>query len=93
MEEKNLEQKLVKEVKHIGGLALKFVSPGTNGVPDRILLIAKGKVAFVEVKAKGQRPRPIQLRMIHKIRMLGFKVYVLDDESQIGGILNEIQST
>lgn len=92
MDEKNIEKKLVNSVKAIGGLALKFVSPGTNGVPDRIILIACGKIAFVEVKSKGEKPRAVQLRMIKKIRDLGFKVYVLDDEKDIGGILDEIQS-
>lgn len=92
MREKAIEEKLVKEVKARGGLALKFVSPGTNGVPDRIILIAYGKVAFVEVKSKGEKPRAVQVRMIKKIRDLGFKVYVLDDEKDIGGIIDEIQS-
>ena len=64
-EEKKLEQKLVKAVRDIGGLALKFVSPGCDGVPDRLILIAYGKVAFVEVKAKGKKPRPIQIRRIN----------------------------
>lgn len=92
MREKAIEEKLVKEVKARGGLALKFVSPGTNGVPDRIILIAYGKVAFVEVKSKGEKPRAVQVRMIKKIRDLGFNVYVLDDEKDIGGIIDEIQS-
>lgn len=93
MNEKDLEQKLVKMVKQVGGMALKFVSPGNSGVPDRLVLIAIGKIAFVEVKAPGEKPRPLQIRMIHRIRKLGFKVYVLDDEKKIGEIINEIQTT
>lgn len=50
-------------------------------------------MAFVEVKAPGEKPRPLQLSRHRLLRRLGFKVYVLDDESQIGGIINEIQST
>lgn len=88
--EKSIEQKLVKAVKSTGGLCLKFVSPGTSGVPDRIILIALGKIAFVEVKAPGEKPRPLQVARIRQIRNLGFKVYVLDDEKQIGGIIDEI---
>lgn len=91
--ESNLEKKLVKAVKAVGGLALKFISPGYAGVPDRIILIACGKVAFVEVKAPGEKPRPLQVSRIKKIRSLGFKVYVLDNEEQIGGIIDEIQTT
>lgn len=91
--EQDIEKKLVKMVNEVGGMALKFVSPGNSGVPDRLVLIAIGKIAFVEVKAPGEKPRPLQLRMINKIRKLGFKVYVLDDVTMIGVIINEIQST
>ena len=90
--EKVIEMKLCKAVKAVGGLCLKFVSPGYAGVPDRLILIAFGKVAFVEVKAPGEKPRPLQIARINKIRSLGFKVYVLDDEKKIGGIIDEISS-
>ena len=90
-EEKKLEQKLVKAVRDIGGLALKFVSPGCDGVPDRLILIAYGKVAFVEVKAKGKKPRPIQIRRINQIKNLGFLVFILDDEKDITSIIQQVK--
>ena len=90
-EEKKLEQKLVKAVRNIGGLALKFVSPGCDGVPDRLILIAYGKVAFVEVKAKGKKPRPIQIRRINQIKNLGFLVFILDDEKDIPSIIKQVK--
>jgi len=90
-EEQKIERKLVKAVKDIGGMALKFVSPGCNGVPDRLILIAFGKIAFVEVKAPGKKPRPIQVIRINQIRKLGFKVFVLDDPKQIPTIIEEIK--
>lgn len=92
-QEKELEKKLIKAVKKVGGLPLKFVSPGYDGVPDRLILIAFGKVGFVEVKAPGEEPRKLQLKRHQKLRSLGFKVYVLDDEKQIGGIIDDICST
>lgn len=90
-EEKKIEQKLVKAVRNIGGLALKFVSPGCDGVPDRLILIAYGKVAFVEVKAKGKKPRPIQIRRINQIKNLGFLVFILDDEKDIPSIIKQVK--
>ena len=90
-EEKKLEQKLVKAVRDIGGLALKFVSPGCDGVPARLILIAYGKVAFVEVKAKGKKPRPIQIRRINQIKNLGFLVFILDDEKDIPSIIKQVK--
>jgi len=90
MREKDTEQKLVKAVKAVGGLALKFISPGYDGVPDRLLLLPGGRIAFAEVKAHGMKPRPLQIRRHGMLRRLGFKVYVIDDEGQIGGMLDEI---
>jgi len=93
MTERQIEKRLVDSVKQVGGMALKFVSPGNSGVPDRLVLIAIGKIAFVEVKAPGEKPRPLQIRMINKIRKLGFKVYVLDGITKIGEIIDEIRTT
>lgn len=92
MLEKTLEHKFVTEVKRVGGLALKFVSPGFDGAPDRLVLLPGGRLGFVEVKAPGKRPRPLQLARHRLLRRLGFKVYVLDDERQIGGIIRDIRS-
>ena len=93
MREKTIEQKLVKKAKDRGGLALKFVSPGYDGMPDRIVILPDGHVGFVEVKAPGKEPRPLQIARHSLLMRLGFKVYVLDDISQIGGILDEIQTS
>ncbi len=93
MREKAIEQKFVAAVKAVGGLALKFTSPGFDGVPDRMALLPGGKMAFVEVKAPGEKPRPLQLARHRLLRRLGFKVYVLDDESQIGGMIDEIKNS
>lgn len=92
MREKQIEQKLVRAVKNMGGIAPKFVSPGFDGMPDRIVLLPGGHIGFVEVKAPGEKPRPLQLSRHGLLRRLGFKVYVLDDEQQIGGIINAIKS-
>lgn len=93
MREKEIEKKLTLEAKKRGGLAVKFVSPGFDGMPDRIVLMPEGKIAFVEVKASGKHPRPLQMSRHKLLRALGFLVFVLDDESQIGGILDAVQST
>ena len=92
MREKTIEQKLIKAVKSAGGIAPKMVSPGFDGMPDRIALLPEGKIGFVEVKAPGKKPRPLQAARHRLLRRLGFKVYVLDDPEQIGGILDEIRT-
>lgn len=93
MRENTIERKLVVETKKRGGLALKFVSPGIDGVPDRIVLLHGGCMAFVELKAPGKTLRPLQQRRKEQLESLGFHVYVVDGTEQIGGILDEIQST
>ena len=92
MNEKFMERKLVEAVKNMGGIAPKLVSPGFDGMPDRIVLLPHGLMAFVEVKAPGKKPRPLQVSRHGLLRRLGFKVYVLDDMNRIGGILDDIQS-
>ena len=91
--EKTIERKLVQAVKMMGGMAPKFVSPGLDGVPDRIILLPSCKAAFVELKADGKELRPLQKRRKKQFEALGFKVYRVNSEEQIGGVLHEIQSS
>ena len=91
--ERTIEAKLVKAVKLMGGLAPKFVSPGMDGVPDRLVLLSGGKIAFVELKTDGKHLRPLQVRRKRQLETLGFSVYCIDRQEQIGGILDEIQSS
>ena len=93
MREKATEQKLILMIKAAGGIAPKFISPGYDGMPDRIVLLPEGRIAFVEVKVPGKKPRPLQQARHDMLRRLGFKVFVLDDTSQIGDILDEIRTT
>ena len=76
MREKVIEKKLAEEVKRRGGLCEKWNS-GTSGWPDRIVLLPDGKFGFVEVKAPGEEPRPLQLEIPYRI----------------GEILDDIQTT
>ena len=93
MREKQVEQKLVRAVKARGGICPKFVSPGFNGMPDRIVLLPGRHFGFVEVQAPGEVPRHLQVSRHRLMEKLGFRVYVLDDPEKIGGILDEIQAT
>ena len=95
MREKMIESRLVKKVQSRGGLCWKFTSPGTDGVPDRIVLMPGGKIAFVEVKAPGKKARPLQesrlqIRRKQQLERVGFSVYCLDSLEQIRPILDEV---
>lgn len=90
MREKQIERKLVETVKAAGGICPKLVSPGTDGMPDRMVLLPKGRIGFVEVKAPGEKPRPLQTHRHRQLRALGFPVFVLDDPERIPWILEEV---
>lgn len=91
--EKAIELKLVKAVKERGGICPKLSSPGFDGMPDRMVFLPQGKFGLVEVKAPGEKPRPLQVARHRILRELGFLVFVIDGTEQIGGVLDEIQGT
>ena len=93
MRERAIEEKLVQAVRTEGGLAPKFTSPGFDGVPDRLVLLPGGKIAFIELKVPGKTLRPLQVRRKRQLETLGFSVYCIDGVEQSGGILSEIQSS
>ena len=92
MREIIVERKLITAVKKRGGICPKWVCPGCDGMPDRMVLLPNGKIGFVEVKAPGEKPRALQLARHRMLRKLGFLVFVLDAPQQIGGILDAVQS-
>ena len=93
MRENVIERQLAMAVKKMGGMEVKFVSPGLDGVPDRIVLLPNKKMAFVELKAPGKKLRPLQEKRRRQLEALGFPVYVIDGAEQIGGVLDEICAT
>ena len=92
MLESTVERHLREEAKKRKGMALKFVSPGMNGVPDRIVLMPDGKMAFVELKAPGKKMRPLQEKRKRTLEELGFLVFCVDSKEMIGGVLHEIRT-
>lgn len=90
MREKEIEHHLVMETRKRGGMALKFVSPSYSGMPDRLVLLPDGMMAFVEVKAPGRKPRPLQNSRHAMLHRMGFRVYVLDAVKNITAMLDEI---
>ena len=76
--EKVVERKLVELVKINGGMCIKLLCDQLIGLPDRMVLMPHSKIAFVELKTTGRKPRRIQVFMHNKLRALGFRVEVID---------------
>ena len=93
MREKVIEKALTSAVKKAGGICPKLVSPGFDGMPDRLILLPDGHMAFAELKAPGKKPRPLQEARHRLLRRLGYKVYVIDNIDQIGGVLDEVSAS
>ena len=91
MLEKKIEQKLVRKVKSLSGLCLKWSCPGTNGVPDRIVLMPTGKIWFVETKSDKGVCSPIQ-KYTHKLLgKLGFTVFLVHSEDSLNDFLRHAE--
>lgn len=93
MLEKEVEKYLCRQVKNeLSGWALKFVSPGQNGVPDRIVLIPQGKIYFIETKAPNKKMRKLQCYICDKIRALGFAVLRIDTVEKADDFVREVKN-
>ena len=77
MRESYIEAHLVREIKKHGGLCYKFVSPGSPGVPDRVVVLPGGRIIFVELKADGGRMANIQKWQRAELERRGADVRVL----------------
>lgn len=92
MKEQHIERVLKARIESLSGICWKLVCPGVAGVPDRICLRG-GSVVFVEVKAPGEKPRPIQSRRIQQLRDQGFHVIVLDDIDGIEEVADALRAS
>lgn len=88
--EKWLEAKLKTDVNKIGGRALKFVSPGNDGVPDRLVLMPNAKVYFAELKSTGQRLGPLQRYWKRELEKMGFLHFVMNDLAGLNNFLDKL---
>lgn len=89
-EENRIEKHLIRCVKERGGLCFKLISPGSSGVPDRIVLLPKSVPMFIELKAPGQKPRPLQEAVMKMIQSIGCQCRVtwLDSIAAVNALMD-----
>ncbi|HEC2192608.1 TPA: VRR-NUC domain-containing protein [Staphylococcus delphini] len=90
MRESNIEKYLVREVKKQNGLCLKWVAPGTRGVPDRIVIMPKGKTYYVEMKQPKGRTDPLQKYMHKQLEDRGHQVFILWNKKQVDAFIKKV---
>ena len=87
MRESNIEKQFCQGVKRRGGMALKWVSPGFRGVPDRIV-VCKGEVLFVEFKAPGKSLSKLQKIAHAKLAAQGVRPLVISSIEEVIDFFN-----
>ncbi len=92
MLEREIEKKLVDGVRKLGGRAYKFVSPGNDGVPDRIVVLPGRSPKFIELKTETGRLSSLQNVQIKRLKDLGQDVRVLYGLEDVKRFLEEMQN-
>lgn len=85
--EKATEAYLVRRVKDLGGVCLKYSNPGVVGYPDRVAVLPGGVTVWVEVKSKGKRPNKVQQLRHEQLRRLSHTVAVVESKSEVDLVL------
>jgi hypothetical protein len=90
--EKAIEAYLVSEVRRRGGLCLKYSNPAEAGYPDRLVILPREgcigpAVCFIELKRKGEKPRPLQVSRMNALRALGANAFVCDCKADVDAFM------
>ena len=76
----------MQRVREAGGRALKLY-PAVAGIPDRLVLLPGGWLAFVEVKSTTGRLKPAQRRWRDVLQELGFRWYLVRDATGVEAVI------
>ena len=93
MRERDIERRFRDLIRKAGGIALKLVCPGFDGMPDRIVLMPGGRICFAEIKRPGAVPGPLQEARHRMLRGLGFQVFVIDSFELAKEVADAIQTS
>ena len=85
--EATVEAHLERQMRCIGGRAFKF-PPAVKGAPDRICVFPHGRIIFVELKRRGERPSPAQVLWHSRLREMGHVVHVLDSKDLVDAFIS-----
>ena len=87
--ENKVERYLDSRIRNAGGITRKWVSPGMDGVPDRIVIL-RGTVIFVEVKTVNGALSPAQVREHQRLTDHGAIVETIYGESGVDRLIEKL---
>lgn len=88
--ERDIEEWMRKKIEQLGGVFMKWVSPGNDGVPDRIAILPGGAVYFIELKRDGEAPTELQKWQIRRLKKLGCYATVVTGMKEAGQFIKEV---
>lgn len=88
--ERDIEKWLREKIQQLGGVAMKFTSPGNDGVPDRIAILPGGQVWFIELKKDGEVPKKIQEWQMEQLRKMGCNVALITGKQEAMDWIREV---
>ena len=91
MRERDIEAKLRQAIEKDGGLFFKFVSPGNDGVPERLAVLPGGRIYFIELKTDRGRLSPLQVWQQDRLRQLGVNVAVIRGMDEAAAFIEEVR--
>ena len=89
-DERDIEKWMREKIEQLGGVFMKWVSPGNDGVPDRIAILPGGAVYFIELKRDGERPRKLQKWQQARLRRLGCDVRTVEGMKEARQFIEEV---
>lgn len=91
MRERVIERALFRGVAKLGGYCYKWISPGANGVPDRLVVLPGGRILFVETKAPNGVVDELQRYQLQKLQGLGAEVRIVASQEDVMTLLAELR--
>ena len=90
MRERDIEKWIRLRIESMGGKFMKLVSPGNNGMPDRIAVLLGGRIYFIELKADGGRLSPLQVWQQRRLAESGCNVRTIRGMDEARSFIEEV---
>lgn len=81
-----IEKDAREYIKSLGGVLLKWVSPGNKGVPDRVAGHPNTTPFYIEFKSPGEKLKPHQRETCTHLAAHGFRIYAGENWEGVNSI-------